>query len=60
MYLTHQQRVFRLRVRVFTNRQKFDELQKLGEVAKCRACIRRDRHLRKQLAHLENKRAVTE
>ena len=59
MYLTHQQRIFRLRMRIFTNRQKFEELRNLQQYAKCRACIRQVRHLRKQLAQLEAKGVVT-
>ena len=54
MYLTIEQRIQRLRLRMFQNRQKFDELAKLGQEAKCRACIHRDRRLHKQLADLES------
>jgi len=54
MNLTIEQRIHRLRMRMYKNRQKFDELEKLGQEAKCRACIRQDRNLQKKLIALEN------
>ena len=58
MPFTLEHRIQLLRMRMFRNRQKFDELTKLGETAKCRACIYRDRQLHKLLAKLENERHV--
>ena len=58
MILTHEQRIFRLRIRIQKNRLKFDELAKSGQTAKWRACVRVDRYLRKQLATLEEERHV--
>jgi hypothetical protein len=53
MYLTTDQRILRIRMRMYKIRQKFDALANLGLTAKCRECIRQDRYLRKQLAKLE-------
>jgi len=50
MYLTLDHRIQRTWMQMYKNRQKFDKLAKLGLTAECRACIRRDRYLRKQLA----------
>jgi hypothetical protein len=56
MYLTIEQRIQRLKMRMYKNRQKFDEFAKLGETAKCRARIRWDRQFQKQLKRLEDER----
>jgi hypothetical protein len=56
MFLTIEQRIQRLKMRMYKNRQKFDELAKLGETAKCRARIRWDRQFQKQLRSLEDER----
>jgi hypothetical protein len=54
MRLTHEQRILRLKMRISANRQRFDEHQAAGEIAKCRACIRQDRYMQKKLKALEN------
>jgi hypothetical protein len=54
MRLSHEERILRLKMRISANRRKFDELKAAGEIAKCRACIRQDRYLRKKLKAFEN------
>jgi hypothetical protein len=58
MYLTTEQRIQRIKLRMFKNRKKFDELANSKLSAKCRACIRTDRYLRRQLTQLEEESRV--
>jgi hypothetical protein len=55
-FLTPHERIFRLRLQISANRQRFEELRKSGKYDQCRACIRRDRFLRKRLERMEKER----